>query len=249
MRPKQILLLSFMLLLLFSGCTEKQPEITSGVDACSVCNMIIDQTNQACGFVEQGEFKPFDSPGCLLRQLDEMKKENQAFPTEIYFADYKAGALFPQKLTTFLLTDHIPTVMNGRVLTFATKEDAQQMSKFPDEVITDFQGYLTLRGRPDKRVMIELHEESIFPEVVSVSKGDIVEWSCISTNSKTDVKFRIQGYEEIGEIVVPTGGEIVRIRMLAERPGSGFPIMRTSDGKVLGMLKVSGAHTKDEESM
>ncbi|MBT3233181.1 MAG: hypothetical protein HN356_10240, partial [Calditrichaeota bacterium] len=155
----------------------------------------------------------------------------------------------PQKLTTFLLTDHIPTVMNGRVLTFATKEDAQQMSKFPDEVITDFQGYLTLRGRPDKRVMIELHEESIFPEVVSVSKGDIVEWSCISTNSKTDVKFRIQGYEEIGEIVVPTGGEIVRIRMLAERPGSGFPIMRTSDGKVLGMLKVSGAHTKDEESM
>ena len=249
MQIKLLLLFCLVFLSQIIGCGEKKPEITAGVDACSVCNMVIDQTNQACGFVDGIEFKPFDSPGCLLRQIDNLKRNGLGLPTEIFFADFEGSGLHSSGITTFLLTDHLPTVMNGRVLTFSNENAAREMSKFPDEVITNFKGYITQRGNPDMRIRVELKSDSISPDVISVEKGDIVEWVYIGKNIESDVKIRIQGYEELGEINVPAGEEPVRIRMLAEHPGSGFPIIRVSDGKALGMLKVSGAHTKEEESM
>ena len=46
-------------------------------------------------------------------------------------------------------------------------------------------------------------------------------------------------------------GPIVEVsfRLLALRPGAGFPVVRAGSDEPLGMMKVAGAHTADEEAM
>ena len=48
--------------------------MATGIDACRECNMVIDRVNEACGYVGEGEFVTFDSPMCLLRNLDAMRE-------------------------------------------------------------------------------------------------------------------------------------------------------------------------------
>ena len=88
--------LALALLLTFSGCArEPAIEIVEGIDVCRECNMVIDQVNQAAGFVSGGEFIPFDSPGCLLRFYESLPKSERPRPEDIYFADYRDGAFTP----------------------------------------------------------------------------------------------------------------------------------------------------------
>ena len=42
--------------------------------------------------------------------------------------------------------------------------------------------------------------------------------------------------------------EPVSFRLLASRPGSGFPVVDTGTDEVLGVVVVRGAHTADEEA-
>jgi len=64
-----------------------------------------------------------------------------------------------------------------------------------------------------------------------------------------DLTIAVTGYPETGEVTVPASGEEVGLRILALRPGSGFPVIDVSGGRALGRVKVSGAHTLDEEEM
>ena len=67
-----------------TGCSgEVEPEILAGVDACRECNMIIDQANQACGYVRAREVITFDSPGCLLRYVESLPREEMPPPEQI----------------------------------------------------------------------------------------------------------------------------------------------------------------------
>ena len=80
------------------------PAVVAGIDACTECNMVIDTVNQACGWVSDGDFVPFDSPGCLLRSYDDLRKQGTGVPSEIFFADYTTSEFVPVEHTVFLLT-------------------------------------------------------------------------------------------------------------------------------------------------
>ncbi len=50
-------------------------------------------------------------------------------------------------------------------------------------------------------------------------------------------------------MTVPVSGEETTLRLIAIRPGAGFPVIDADSGTALGMIKVIGAHTLDEEEM
>ena len=53
---------------------------------------------------------------------------------------------------------------------------------------------------------------------------------------------------ELEPVSVPAGDEPARFRLLATRPGAGFPVIDTASDEPVGSLVVAGAHTADEEA-
>jgi len=234
----------------FSGCqSEVKLEVVAGVDACHRCNMVIDQVNQACGYIENGELVPFDSPGCLLASYNQLRTQGGPLPGEVFFVDYNEGTWHPAKTTAFLLTEHIPTVMNAGVVCFASTEAADAIKEHESEKVTDWIGYRTARGVPDREVEITIDPTGMSPEAVDVAKGELVLWRVSGNDLTEDLEITVKGYPEAGTIIVPATGEEVSFRIMAVRPGAGFPIIETESGKPLGRMRVSGAHTLDEEAM
>jgi hypothetical protein len=223
-----------------------EPGIVAGVDGCSRCGMVIDQPKQACGWIGDAEFVVFDSPACLLAAFNDLRKSGQAPPQEIYFADFDSGTFVISGETSFLLTDHVPTVMNGRVLCFATAATTQATQDYDDEIVTDWPGYRRLRGEPDVVVDTVFGGDGMEPEVVAVAKGELVLWRATGNDLDEDLTWVIKGYGEIEPVVVLADGEVTEVRFFATRPGAGFPIESVVGGEPLGMLKVSGPHTMDE---
>jgi len=223
-----------------------EPGIVAGVDGCNRCGMVIDQPSQACGWITNNEFVTFDSPACLLADFDDLRRSGQAPPQEIYFADFDSGAFIISGETSFLLTDHVPTVMNGRVLCFATAAAAQATLDYDDEIVTDWPGYRRLRGQADVLVDTVFGDDGMEPEVVAVAKGELVLWRATGDDLDEDLTWVIKGYSEIEPVVVPADGKVAEVRFFATRPGAGFPIESVAGGEPLGMLKVSGPHTMDE---
>ncbi len=223
-----------------------EPQIVAGVDGCSRCGMVIDQPNQACGWIREGEFVPFDSPACLLADFDDLRRSGQTPPHGIFFVDYDSGAFVISGETAFLLTDHIPTVMNGRVLCFATTAAAEAARGHDDEVVTDWMGYRRLRGQADVVIDTVFGGDGMEPEVVAVAKGQLVLLRAAGDSLEEDLEWTIKGYPEVGPVIVPVDGGAVDVRFFASRPGAGFPIEMVAGGEPLGMLKVSGPHTMDE---
>lgn len=82
-----------------------------------------------------------------------------------------------------------------------------------------------------------------------VNKNEIVEWIFHTEGLRSPLVVRLRGYEELGKIALPISGEPTKIRMRANKPGEGFPLVRINDNAPLGMVKVIGAHTSDEEAM
>ncbi len=236
-------------ILLLVGCSaEITPEIMAGVDECHQCSMVIDQVKQACGYIWEDEFVTFDSPGCLLRSYDDLRGKGGPVPSAIYFADYGDGQFHPAATTNFLLTEHLPTVMNAQVLCFGSQESAEGISAHEDEVITDWTGYRIARSQPDVTLEVAITADGMVPEAIEVAKGDIVEL-LVSHDQEEELTVTIEGYPEVGEVVLPAVGEQIPVRLLASRPGAGFPIVSVTDGEPLGMMKVTGAHTADEQAM
>jgi hypothetical protein len=211
--------------------------------------MVISQVNQACGYFHENEFVTFCSPGCLLREYEKFKKQAAAIPEKVYFVDYPGSQFIPSDSTYFLLTGHIATVMNSGALCFKSENSAQSHKKHPDEIITDWGGYRLLRGTPDRIVNITMTPEGMEPEVVVLNKNEIIEWVFHSKELRTDEVFQLKGYRELGDIILPGSGEPLTLRMRADKPGAGFPFIRVRDETPVGMVKVAGAHTSDEEAM
>ncbi len=241
---------AMILLLCSAGCTgELEPGVVAGVDACAHCNMVIDRVNQACGYVVDGEFVSFDSPGCLLASYEARKVNNQAVPDQIFFAPFEGGAWNSAQNAWFLITEHRATVMDSGVLSFASRAAAEGVLEHPDEWVTDWTGYRLLRGQPDRVVKIVVRPDAMLPETVEVDKGQLVLWKVSGAGLESDLEVAIQGYPEAGSIRIPASGEEVSFRLLATRPGSGFPVVETRTGVFLGRVNVVGAHTADEEAM
>jgi len=229
------------------GCGgEPTPEIMVGVDGCASCGMVIDRVNQAAGWIAGGDFVPFCSPSCLLAEHDALRKSDQPLPQAAFFADYHHGSFAPAVETAFLLTDHLPTVMNARVICFNSVVAAEEMRQHDDEVITDWTGYRVLRGEPDIVIETVFGPDGMDPEVVTANKGDIVLWLTSGDALEENLEWLIKGYPEVAPPPIAAAGGPAELRFMATRPGAGFPVERKSDGAPLGMLKVSGAHTADE---
>ena len=174
------------------------------------------------------------------------RKSGQAPPQTVFFADYRSGAFSPEVETAFLLTDHVPTVMNARVICFSSVVAANDMRQHDDEVVTDWTGYRVLRGEPDTVIETVFGPGGMDPEVVMANKGDIVLWRASGEALDGDLTWIIKGYPEVEPPVVAVAGDPTELRFLATRPGAGFPVEESLNGEPLGMLKVSGAHTADE---
>jgi hypothetical protein len=232
------------------GCGgEVTPEIIAGIDGCSDCGMVIDRVNEACGWTYDGQFVSFCSPSCLLAKYDALRRSAEELPHPIVFADYHGGGFSSSEDTAFLLTDHVPTVMDARVICFASVDAANDMRQHDDEVVTDWMGYRVHRGEPDRVIETVFSSGGMDPEAVSVSLGDIVLWRVSGAGLEEDLEWAIKGYPEVGPTTVPAAGNAVELRFMATRPGAGFPIESPNVGQPLGMLKVSGAHTADEAAL
>jgi hypothetical protein len=224
------------------------PAVTAGVDACANCNMVIDEVNQAAGWIEGREFVPFDSPGCLLARYEARRKSGEPLPEAVYFADYEDGTFHPAEETTFLLTSHRPTVMESHVLAFGSRAAAERVREHEDETLTDWLGFRTARGQPDRDIEVTLGAEGLSPERIEVEKGELVVWSVRNTLEEGERRLAFRGYPELEPIPIPAGEEVTSFRLLAVRPGSGFPIVDEGTGEVLGAMVVRGPHTADEEA-
>jgi hypothetical protein len=230
------------------GCSrEVRPEVTAGLDACAHCNMVIDDVKQAAGWIQDREFVPFDNPGCLLAALEALPARAQPPPDALFFADFRDGTFYPAETMTFLLTSHRPTVMDGGALAFGSRAAAERARKHEDEVVTDWIGYRTARGTPDREVEVTLGPDGLNPERVDVDKGELVSWTVRSTLEEEERTIAVKGYPELEPARV-AAGEAASFRLLALRPGSGFPIVEAGTDEVLGVLVVRGAHTADEEA-
>jgi hypothetical protein len=230
-----------------SGCArEPEIQVVPGIDVCRECNMIIEQVNQAAGFVSGGEFIPFDSPGCLLRFYESLPKSHRPGVEDIYFADFRDGTFYSARRTALLLTSHIPTVMNAGVVAFSDADGAMEAREHPDEVVTDWHGYVTERGTPDVVLEVVFGPSGMEPEIIEVRKDDLVLLKALGRRLPTDLVLSIKGYPEAGSLTIPASGEEVQLRFLGSKPGTGFPI-ETAEGESMGALRVTGAHTPDEE--
>jgi hypothetical protein len=232
-----------------AGCSgDVKPEIVAGVDACRECSMIIDTPGQACGFIDAGEFVTFDSPACLLRNYESRRKNGRETPTEVYFADHSDGSLHPASAVTFVLTDRVSTVMESGALCFASREAAEAASHPEDDRITDWHGYRLARGVPDRVIAVRFETSGMVPEIVESARGELLLWKAIASGLDRDLVVSIKGYPEVGEITVPASGHEVLFRMKAARPGTGFPVVEAGTDESIGILRVLGAHTADEEA-
>jgi hypothetical protein len=233
-----------------TGCMgDVTPEIVAGVDACAECGMVIDRVNQACGYVVKREFVTFDSPVCLLRGCESLRNEAQSVPDAMYFSDYHDASLHAVEKVTFLMTDHVPTVMNGGVVCFASGEAAESMREHSDEVVTDWLGFRTARGEPGVVWDVTVGSGGMIPDVVDAAKGDLVLLRIRAVGIESDLAIAVNGYPEVAPVALPASGETVEIRLLATRPGTGFPVVAIDSDQPLGRLRVSGAHTEDEEAL
>jgi hypothetical protein len=228
---------------------EGEPAIVPGVDACAACGMVIDRAREACGYFDAGELVTFDSPGCLLGAYEEIRLAGDPVPTGVFFADYSEGKLHPAESITFLLTTHVPTVMESGVLSFADRADAETLKSHDDEILTDWLGLRTARGEPDRVLEIGIDGETMMPETVAVDKGELVLWRLRGDGLDEDLAITVRGYPEVGAVIVPADGAEATFRLMAVRPGEGFPVVTVEGDRTVGMLKVAGAHTIEEESM
>jgi hypothetical protein len=235
---------------LLTACSgEVEPEIARGIDGCRQCGMVIDQTEQACGYVADGEFVTFDSPTCLLKSYEARGSDGEDLPQEVYFADYGDSSLCAAEEITFLLTDHVPTVMESGALCFASPEAAEAARQHEDELLTDWEGFQVARGVPDRVIEVQFDARGMAPEVVESAKGELLLWKIRAGRLEGNISISIKGYPEVGTVTVPASGDEVIFRMKALRPGAGFPVVRADSGEALGALKVLGPHTADEEAL
>ena len=232
-----------------AGCSrEVTPAVVAGVDSCANCNMVIDEVNQAAGWIQDGQFVTFDSPGCLLARYEALRKSGEPLPEELFFADYQNSFFHPAAVVAFLLTSHRPTVMGSGALAFGDPAAAEAVHEHDDEIVTNWVGYRTARGVPDREVEVSFGPHGMVPDRVEVKKGELVAWKARSAAEVGELVVAIRGYPELDPVGVVAGEEPVSFRLLASRPGSGFPVVDTGTDEVLGVVVVRGAHTADEEA-
>ena len=222
-----------------------EPRIMPGVDACALCSMVITKANEACTLKAEGKWHTYDSPGCLLRAIEKRHSAHEGAAERILCADNTDGQLTPVENAAFLHTERVATVMGSGVLVFRDAVGAKAVAQ-GDDIVTDWLGYRSRKGRPHQTLALTLSPQGITPQTISARKGDLIELTFSGAGLTENTHLRVRGYEHHGDIVVSSDATPTSLRLLLTKPGQGFPIIRLPDDKPLAMLKVEGAHTADE---
>ena len=207
--------------------------------------MNIDQVNHASGMVVGGEFLTYDSPKCMLRHIESLPKSFVIRDSDIYLADYNTSALVSADSLVMVLTNHVPTVMNGQVVCFSSTDAADSFSAYDDEVVTDWIGFQTLRGNPDLIVEASLSPVGMQPDLIEAEKGNLLLLRLAYEPELAGKVLSVRGYSNMAALTLPDADEMVEIRLLLTLPGAGFPIVDET-GFSYGMIRVAGAHTDEE---
>jgi len=230
------------------GCERQvEPQVMVGVDECALCRMVIGRETEAAGYELDGSFVVFDAPVCLLRAQEKLRQREGRTPGATYFADYETGHFHPADAAVFVLTRRVPTVMNSQVVCFGSEDAAARFATATDSVV-DWRGYQLARGTPDRRASIAIASGRMEPATIGAVRGELVELRVQAPGANREVRLSIRGYEDAGEIAVPAETSVV-FRFWATRPGAGFPVVELDSGKSIGMIKVAGPHTPDEEAL
>ena len=243
-------LLFILLSVLFFCCkAEKKPQIHSGIDDCKHCKMVISQTNQACGFFLDNNFVTFCSPPCLLSEFEYQKKDKRINPNHVFFTDYESKKFVRSDSSYFLFTNSIPTVMNSGVICFRSMENAENLKSNQHDIVTDWKKYQIIVGTPDKIIRLKFSKNYLEPNVLVFNKNEIIHVEIENLDQHIKPNISIKGYEDIGNFTFLEDDSILTIKILADKPGSGFPIMMEGVDQPIGMIKVKGPHTLDEEAI
>jgi hypothetical protein len=211
--------------------------------------MVITETNQSCGYFHEDNFATFCSPICLLTEYEYVRKEKTGVKNLIYFTDYESRQFIRSDSTYFLVTNSLPTVMNSGVLTFQSEERAQSLMKKSDEFVTNWKKYQLLAGKPDKIIKVKLNNDSMDPNVFVIKKNHFIQLDIKNMDQLNGKSLIIKGYEEMGTFRFMKEESYLSVKLIADKPGSGFPIILEGIQQPVGMIKVEGAHTLDEEVM
>lgn len=248
--PSSRLAAAVIVLVAGAACgPEREPKIAVGVDGCSACGMRIDRENETAGYFIDRDFHPFCSSGCLLQSYEKRRQQGMPLPERVVFADYEGSGVHPAEEMSFLLTEDIPTVMQWGILAFVDRQAAVVFRRSDEDRVVDWLQLRALRGQPDRTLELVLGRERLEPEIIRLEKGSLVVLEIEGQGLEESQVLQLRGYEHLGQIVVPATVGKVSFRLLAIRPGEGFPLIRESDGEIVGRVVVSGAHTPDEEEL
>lgn len=116
----------FIFCLALMACSVEQKPISYGKDACHYCKMnIVDQQHASEIVTKKGKVFKYDAIECMLNDNDNNRAENVA----LYLVmDYNNPNNFlDAKLATYLISENIPSPMNGNLSAFNTKIEAKEM--------------------------------------------------------------------------------------------------------------------------
>ena len=126
MKNKQLLLLSFFLLLLCTACEVAPKKIEYGKDACSFCRMtIVDKTHSAEIVTKKGKDYKYDAVECLVNDIAKKEENSLAF---ILVANYaNPGELIDATQATFLISPAIKSPMGANLSAFTNQQSIDQV--------------------------------------------------------------------------------------------------------------------------
>ncbi len=230
-------------LLVFGCAGVNEAEIAFGIDNCQSCNMVIDQPKEAAGIMAGGEFYPFCNPICMIHEVNRLKV-NRVKADKIYLSDYEAGGLIPAAGSTFFV-GRIQTVMNYGVVAFADRVVAESLAKSYSGELFSYNEFRSRFENPNKIYTLEIAADGISPAKILADKNDVILLK-LNYNLDRDDELIIRGYQHIKPVKLVLGESPVELKLVADKPGAGFPMELRSHSGISGRLVVQGAHTTEE---
>jgi copper chaperone NosL len=118
-------LLPFLIFLAACNSGEIQPVTVESGDMCSFCKMAISEKQFAAEIIAEDEkVLKFDDLGCLLRYRQ--MAGNQLKPAATFVTDYNLRQWIKAQNAFFVHSKSVKTPMNGGILAFADKAEAER---------------------------------------------------------------------------------------------------------------------------
>lgn len=106
------------------SCSKEPVAIHYGTDACDFCRMtIVDNIHATELITSKGKAYKFDSFECLLHYQRQHPEETYAHEVTNTFE--APNELFPASKATFLISENLPSPMNGNITAFKSKTAAE----------------------------------------------------------------------------------------------------------------------------